>query len=274
MAIKSILVHMAPDESRIVRLRVALALAIQHHAHLMIAYMTSPVSMPAASAGRAASAVYIADQTDIAHEKAEGVHDEIAEPCTRANVSWSWEVLEGDHNDLLAERSHYADVILVSQLHGASSEAGIGLHRPDDLLFMASCPVLVLPQAWTSETLGTRVLIAWKDTREAARAVRGGIGFMEKAEALFVLTCDPPHHRFEGGEELRDYLKRHGLAPEPVSDVLSNDVGEVILTYAEDLKADLLIMGAYGHSRWREFVLGGTTQHVLERMTIPVLMGH
>ena len=274
MAIKTLLLHMAHDNARTVRFRIGLALAKRYGAHLAMTYMTSPATMPAEVAGRAASAAYIAEATAIAHEKADHVLSEISEEADAAGITWDWEVLEGDQNRLLAERSHFADLVIVCQGHGSMPEGHVGLHHPDDLLFMASCPCLVLPRTWTSESIGRRVLVAWKDTREAARALRDSLLFLESADDVFVLTCDPPHHRFEAGVEVVSFLERHGLRVEQVSDIANGDVGAVILSYAEDLRADLLVMGAYGHSRFREIILGGVTQHVLRQMTRPALMTH
>lgn len=274
MAIKSILLHMAPDESRQHRMQVALDLTARYDADLEIVYMLSPSSMPAAIQGRGASHAYIAEATAIAAEKADGVRAEVAETCPKAGIRWEWHVLEGDHNELLAERSHFADLMIVSQAHGAGWEGHVGLHDPDELLMTSSCPVLLTPRDGMADSVGKRVLLAWKDTKEAARAVRDGMGILQSAEHVVLLTCDRPHHRFEGGLEIVSYLKRHGVEVEPMSDIGTDNVGQVILSYAADMNADLVLMGAYGRPRWREIVLGGATRHVLSHMTLPILMSH
>ena len=274
MAIKTVLLHMAHDTARMARFRIGLSLAKRHGAHLTMTYMASPAKMPAEVTGRAASAAYIAEATAIAHEKAKHVLAEISDEADAAGITWDWEVLEGDHNRLLAIRSHVADLVMVCQGHGGMPEGQVRLHQPDDLLFMASGPCLVLPPGWASDAIGRRVLIAWKDTREAARALRDSLPFLASADDVFLLTCDPPHRRFEAGVAALSFLDRHGLRVEQVSDIAKGDIGAVILGYAEDLRADLLVMGAYGHSRLREMILGGVTQHVLCHMTRPVLMSH
>lgn len=274
MTIKTMLLHMAHDKARMARFRIGLDLAKRHGAHLAMTYMTSPATMPAEVTGRAASAAYIAEATAIAHEKAEHVLAEVADEADAAGVTWDWEVVEGDHNHLLAERSHFADLVMVCQGHGGVPEGHVGLHHPDELLFMASCPCLVLPSSWTNAAIGRRVLIAWKDTREAARALRDSLPFLIGAEEVFLLTCDPPHHRFEAGVAAVSFLDRHGLRVEQVSDVANGDIGDIILSYAKDLRVDLMVMGAYGHSRLREIILGGVTQRVLRSLTRPALMSH
>jgi nucleotide-binding universal stress UspA family protein len=275
MAIKTILLQMAPDENRQNRFEVALGLAQKHGAHLEIAYMTSPASMPAAIMGRGASHSFITESTRIAEEKADKIKAELTGICEESGIAWNWEVLEGDHNELLAERSHYADLMVVSEHHGVTLEGYVGLHMPEEILMASTCPVLMLPKDRRIDSVGTRALIAWKDTREAARAVREAVGMLKAAENVFVLTCDKPHHRFEAGKDILAYLTRHGIEVEPVSDVTNDsDVGPIILSYASDLKADLLVMGAYGHSRWREIVFGGVTHHVLTNMDLPLLVAH
>lgn len=274
MPIKTILLHMAPDALRGERLAVAIDLARRHGAHLDVAYLTAPIGTPAAVTGRGASAAYIAEATAIAEEKAEDVLDEVRAACAEAGIECRTEIASGDHNEVLARRSHYADLVIVSERHGLIPEDYIGLHRPDELLMTAACPVLIVPRGWKGQPIGRRILIAWKDTDEASRAVRGAMPLIKEAGQVYVLTCDEPGRRFEGSENLVDWLRRHDVAVERLSDVEDDDVGAVILSYAADVKADLLVMGAYGHSRWREIVLGGVTHHVLSNMDVPVLTSH
>ena len=184
------------------------------------------------------------------------------------------DVIEGDHNKILADLGHYADLIVVSKDHGIILEDYIGLHSPDDLLVMATTPVLILPKTGPIKPIGKRVMIAWKDTKEAARAVRDSLDLLQQADQVLVMTGDRPHNRFESAANLVTYLERHGVHPKQVSDVAERNVGQVILTYAMDEKVDLLVMGAYGKSRWREIVWGGVTNHVLGHAELPLMMSH
>jgi nucleotide-binding universal stress UspA family protein len=274
MTVRHIILHMGSDEAHASRFRTALALAKEKNAHLEIAFTTAPTGMPAAIQGRGASSAYIAEATAIAREKADQIYKEISEQCIAGGVEWSWEVLEGDPNRLLADRSLFADVIVVSQDHGVTFEDYVGLHAPDELIMQASCSVLVLPKNVETPTVGRRILIAWHDTRQAAHAVRRGRDFLEQADKIYLLTCDRPHHRYEKGRDIAGYLRRHDVEVEQVSDVADSNIGATILSYAEDLKADMIVMGAYGRSRWREILTGGVTHHVLSHMKIPVLTSH
>ena len=272
--IRNILLHMGTDPEHMARFQVALRMAKEYGAHLEIAYMASPAGMPAAIQGRGASAAYIAEATAIAREKTEKVHEQMVEGCQGSGVDWQWEILEGDHNELLAERSLFADVIIVSQDHGIGQEDEIGLYAPDELITLATCPVLVLPKGVAVGQIGRRILIAWKEGQASAHAVRRSHAFLERAEKIHLLTCDQPDHRYEQGRDIVGYLARHGIAVEHVSVVVAGEIGETILTYAADLKVDLIVMGAHGRSRLREILTGSTTSYALENARTPILTSH
>jgi len=275
MPIKNILLHMGNDDAHMRRFETAVHLAREHGAHLEIAYLTSPAGMPAAIQGRGASAAYIAEATAIAREKAEAVEKEVTERCKGEGIDWNWEVLEGDRNELLATRSYYADLIVVSEDHGWVYEDHVGIYGIDELVAQAACATLVLPVEWEPQPIGKRVLIAWKELREAAHAVRDALPLLETADTVFVLTTDKPHSRFESGMDLATYLKRHDIKAKQESDVMERgDTAKVILSYAEDLKADLIVLGAYSRPRWREALLGGVTQDMLNKCPIPIVMSH
>lgn len=275
MPIKNILLHMANDDAHMRRFKTAALLAKQHDAHLEIAYLTTPAGMPAAIQGRGASAAYIAEATAIAREKAEAVEDEITKQCKAEGVDWNWEVLEGDHNALLAARSYYADLIVVSEDHGWVYEDHVNIYGIDGLLSEAACATLVLPVEWEPVAIGKRILIAWKDVRVAAHAVRDAMPLLERADKVFVLTADKPHSRFESGADLATYLKRHDIKAQQESDIMERgDVAKIILSYAADLKADMIVLGAYSRPRWREALLGGVTRDILNKCPIPVVMSH
>src|SRR5262249_44560338 len=123
-------------------------------------------------------------------------------------------------------------------------------------------------------TVGERVLVAWAHSREATRAVHDALPLLKLAKSVTVMEVNPePDHL--GGADIALHLTRHGVKAE-VASTTSGDInnGDAILSRAADLTADLLVMGGYGHSRLREFAFGGVTRHILEHMTLPVLMSH
>ena len=274
MPIKTILLHMSNDDRHTQRLEVAVGLAKRFSAFVEVLFVATPVSMPPAVTGRAASYAYIAEATAIAHEKAGQIEQEVRSALK--NCSYSWTVDEGEHVELLAARAAYADLAIVSQSHGDDLGDRVMLQVPDRLPLTSSCPTLVLPFNFAPRTeIGRHVVVAWKNTREAGRAVRNALPFLTAAERVTVVTIDPPGHALDAGRDLMIWLERHGVRSQHQASVFQGgDVGEIILDSHRSLGGDLLVMGSYGHSRLREMVLGGATRTVLSNLITPVLMSH
>ncbi len=145
-------------------------------------------------------------------------------------------------------------------------------------LFEGGAPVLVLPDTATTAEFGKRVVLAWNQSNECLRAARAALPILKAASAVSITVIDPPAHgpeRSDPGGMLSQLLARHGVHAE-VS-VLAKTMpktSEVLSRHAREINADLIVMGAYGHSRFREAILGGTTRNMLETTGIPVLMTH
>ncbi|QCG98727.1 universal stress protein [Azospirillum sp. TSA2s] len=275
MPIKTILLHMANDDAYASRLAVAAALAKRFSAHIQALYIATPVSMPAGATGRAASYGFMAEATAIAHENAERIEREVRQALD--GLSFDWTIEEGDHVELLAERASYADLVVVAQSAAVRAGERVSLHHiPDRLPLETPTPVLVLPPKQPAAApIGRHVLVAWKNSPESARAVRAAMPFLEAADSVTVLSVEPPGQHSNDAADLVDWLHRHGIAARPQSVIASGgEVGDMILSCCGDQGADLLVMGAYGHSRLRELVLGGATRTVLDGLTLPALLTH
>ena len=121
------------------------------------------------------------------------------------------------------------------------------------------------------------VVAAWDGSAEAARAINDALIFLKQASRVVLLVgvLQDTDEETPRTEDMIAHLQRHGVAAEPMLvDAKEGDVGRVLLGTAKDLGADLMVMGAFHHSRWREFILGGVTLTVLEEATIPLLMAH
>jgi nucleotide-binding universal stress UspA family protein len=151
--------------------------------------------------------------------------------------------------------------------------------RPPQVALASGRPVLIVPYAGHFDNVGWRVLIVWNAAREAARAVSDSMPLLTSAELVTVLTIDPhegPHGHSEiPGADIALHLARHGVKTE-IERMISAGlpVRDALLLRAADLGADLIVMGAYGHSRVRELLLDGATRSVLRSVTVPVLMSH
>jgi nucleotide-binding universal stress UspA family protein len=184
----------------------------------------------------------------------------------------------GALGELVAQRARFADLVVLPRPYGegkgTEAEAVI-----EAAMFEGKAPVLVLPE----KGLGTaaqpkRVIVAWNQSSEAMTATRLAMPFLKAANLVDITVVDPPTHgveRSDPGGLLCQMLVRHGVKAE-VS-VLARSlprVSDVLARHIWDQNADLLVMGAYGHSRFREAILGGATRNMLEKAEIPVLLAH
>lgn len=172
----------------------------------------------------------------------------------------------------LVERGRAADLIVVGgagETEIDPSPFGVAVAP---VLMEAGRPVLVVPQHHDREP-GRRIVVAWKDTPEARRAVSGALPFLRSAGQVFVVTTGQGA-RLEGAEEVAAHLKLHGAAI--TTHLLTTAVsdGEEILRFAREQQADLIVMGAYGHSRLREWAFGGATRDILQATSLCCLMAH
>jgi nucleotide-binding universal stress UspA family protein len=191
---------------------------------------------------------------------------QIAEAATRkraerAGIGIDWRSEEGDEVVLAGIHARYADLVIAS---------------PDlarDLVFVAGTPVLAVP-ADAKPVAPKRILVAWNGSREAARAVHDALPLLQAADSVRVSVIDPPEGRAIG-DSVAAMLARHGVKVE-VHEALSRgaDIGAMLLEQARTGGADLVVMGAYGHSRFREWVLGGATEEVLNEAKLPALVSH
>lgn len=270
---KTILVHLAHDNGRERRLATAVALASAHGAYLVGLFTKSPYTTPPAIVGRSASAAFLREIEAGLLEQEQDVRTEFDRAVANAGVSAEWLQHKGDVMDALAFHSHVADLVVVSQTPPETIEDIVSGNRPDHVMVTSGCGTLIVPHGPGPAETGTRVLIAWTRTREAARAVHDALPILRRASSVTILTCRSSRER--PGEVIRAHLLRHGVKAEVRADYGDNDEpGEVILDHAQELSTDLIVMGAYGHSRLRELVLGGTTEHILAHSRIPVLMSH
>ena len=278
MAIKSILCHMANDDRHRDRLELAIQLTNRFSGHLDVLYNTAPATMPAGAAGRAASNVFLAEQRDIAKTKAEAIRKELDERFAKVQISHAYHQTEGDHVEKLAEYAHLSDLVIVSQAPPKGVTSSIALHHPEEIALEAGCGTLVLPheeEFWSpGRKVGTRVAVAWRNCREAIRAVREAMPFLLEADDVHVFTEEEEAKTLKG-VGIGRYLSMHGVSSTVHTDIHDEgNIGEQLLARAAAYDCDLLVMGAYSRSRWRELLMGGVSEYVLHHLDRPVLMSH
>ncbi|MCD9148121.1 universal stress protein [Pseudophaeobacter flagellatus] len=177
----------------------------------------------------------------------------------------------------VAQQARFSDLVVLGQPYG--KDKGVEAEPVvESALFEGRAPVLVVPDDAPQIGQPKTVLVAWNESTEAMAAIRKSLPFLAGADLVRIVVIDPPQHgpdRSDPGGLLAQMLARHGVACE--IDVLSKTlprVSDVLIRHASDTQAELIVMGAYGHSRFREAILGGATRNMLEKATVPVLMAH
>jgi len=281
MAYKNLVLVLDADQSSRERISYAAALAARLDAHLVGLYLTVSSLTRDEYALLDIGVLDMSFFSDPAKSRAESEKTRalFEEVTAREGVSAEWRTVSGYPAGMAAMRGRYADLIVIGQLDAYDSQAGLLRARPEEVTMLAGRPVLVVPFTGHFERIGTRVLVGWNASREAARAVRDAMPLLASAEAVTVLVIDAEQSPFGHGEipgaDIALYLAQHGVKTEVERTASSGiSIGNTLLSRAADYSADLLVMGAYGHSRVRELLLGGATRTVLQSMTLPVLMSH
>lgn len=209
-------------------------------------------------------------------ERARALFERSADTAGDPPVRRAWrEALTGPITHLV-EQARAADLVVVGRRGSDDPPRGALGAPPGPVLMEAARPVLVLPPRMEPAgggLRGARIVVGWKDSREARRAVSAALPFIREADQVFVASTGEGA-RYEGAEDVADHLARHGAAitTHLLRTVVSD--GDELLRFALKQEADLIVMGAYGHARLREWLFGGVTYEMLQRSPIPCLMCH
>jgi nucleotide-binding universal stress UspA family protein len=278
MSYKTILVHCGAGKGVAHQLDVAVDVATRFDARLVGVHARPPFEAPFSFEGGS----FPMDTFYRAYEDAVAADEKAAaaafEKATKGkSLATEWRIANGFSDDELAVQSRYADLIVVGQATDDSPEIQADL--PETVALSTGRPVLVVPHIGVKKAPGKRIMLCWNASREAARAAADALPFLKAAEKVVVLVVEPKTssdgHGAEPGADVATWLSRHGVKVDVQREVSPDaDIGAVILSRASDLDTDMIVMGVYGHSRVREFVMGGASRTLLQSMTVPVLMAH
>jgi len=275
MGLKDILIHLESDTSAR-RLEMAVQLAKSNDAHLTGMFLSGHPYIPPMPDISQLPPEYIEQQMALAKEEADDARKAFEAAANAEGLSSEWLVLNGAPVEATRMTAHYHDIVVLGQKDG---EHGYDYgHWPDNIIMTCGRPVLIVPETSRGDTIGQRVVIAWDGSPQASRAVHDALPLMSAESDVSVIAVNPTDTGDHGDEPCADicrHLARHGIKAEAQA-ITVKDIGvaDILLSRAADKSADLFVMGAYAHSRWREMVLGGVTAHMLENMTLPVLMAH
>ncbi|MGI3210841.1 universal stress protein [Roseovarius tibetensis] len=227
-----------------------------------------------------ASAIVLQETITRAQEEAEAIEARANKVLNGSSLRWSAEAGVSQLADLgrhVAKHARFSDLVILPQPYGDGRGAEL---EPvtESALFEGRTPVLIAPSGSNPTPAPKRILLGWNDSSEALGALRAALPLLKAADVVHVVVIDPPTHgpeRSDPGGAVGQYLARHGVKVE--IDVLSKTlprVSDVMMRHAKDMDADLVVMGAYGHSRFREAIFGGATRYMLENATLPVFMAH
>lgn len=280
MAYKTIVVHADAQPSARERIRIAMALAKDEQAHVVaIGTTIDPHWLR-----RSVDLDNMPPEVETYFKALE--HDaqlalETCEHQARHHGIDSFEqnLIHGDLINVLSERARYADLIILSQASSVTLRGGnFDDSAPAQIAIQSGAPVLMTPVEGSTFRLGDITLVAWNASIEARRAVQFALPLMQRARAVHVavVNTDEAHQRYgdEPGADIALYLARQSVQVEVHQLKSKASVGEALLQFADELHAELLVMGCYGHGRFRETILGGATRTITRSATLPVLMAH
>lgn len=277
MTLKDILVHVDDTKASASRLETAIALAKDHGAHLVGLYVMVMPELPAYVAAQMPAEI-IERQMQALKDSAAAAKKSFEAAVSSAGLASSeFRSGEGDPVDVIGLHARYCDLAVIGQ---HDPDAGSYFDMPDRLILSLGRPVLVVPYAGAYTNLGRNAMVAWDGSRLATRAVNDALPLLTKAQSVAVMAANPGDaeagHGAVPSADICAHLARHGVKVEAqhVQTDGSVSVADMLLSRAADGGIDLFVMGAYGHARWREIVLGGVTKHMLAHMTMPVLMSH
>lgn len=187
-------------------------------------------------------------------------------------------LLDDEPYEALKLLSRYSDLIVVAQSDADDPATANMLDLPEFIALNSGRPVLIVPHRGEPRPHIDRVLIAWDASVSAARAVAGAIPLLKSASQVFVAIFNPASKPDAvsqlPGADIALYLRRHGIKVQVKQDKTDLEIGDALLRTASENNADLIVMGCYGHTRFREILLGGVTRSMLEKAAIPVLVAH
>jgi len=270
---RDLVVQAGETPAALARLSLAARLAQESGAHLAAVLAQNPPHVPGAVRAEIGD-MFLQSWRLQARDAAARVAAAVAKAGKAAGIEIEFRTVEGRSEAALMLHARYADIAVIGQ--AAEGDDPEQARTIESLLFGAGRPVLIVPARGSYDTAGRHVMCAWNASREAARAIADAMPLLRAADRVTVLSVDPDGSATRiAGADIALHLARNGVDV-TASVTYTGDlaVGDAILNRAADLGADLLVMGGYGHSRAREAIFGGATRHVLDHMTLPVLMSH
>jgi nucleotide-binding universal stress UspA family protein len=287
MALSDLLVYVDKTSDAIVRLRLAVDLAARHGAHLTALFVRERTESELVARRAAELGLASADQVDLFDRRAEASMEQAAQELRLAlegfarehGVATDWRLVDGPASVAVAQHARYADLCLVGH-YPMTDDDPEGFTFTERLLFTSGRPVLSVPSHGHLVSLGRHVAVAWNSSRAAARALNDALPLIEGAERTTLLTVNSDdfigRHGGLPAERLVEHLTRHNVETRLVQldGTPTGAIAEALQAKAQEVGADLLVAGAFGHPRLWERLLGGVTRDLLDHMHMPTMMSN
>jgi len=277
MTYKTILVHIDAGKKCAARIEIAIRLAQQFHGFLIGLNALSRIDLPGYVLEGVGGMSIEEFRKRYAEEQVSHGKSTFSKALAASGFARSeWRTSDLDAVDAVTMHGRYVDLIVIGQPWAADISA-VNNSFANQVMLEAGRPVLMIPHAGEFPTIGKRIIVGWNASREATRAVTDAIPFLQQAEVVQVMVINPKsgEHGAMPGSDIALFLARHGVQVEVQVDKASEiDIGNEMLSRASDFGADMIVMGGYGHSRFRESLMGGATRTLIDSMTVPVLLSH
>ncbi len=279
MSYKTIVVQVDDSRHAEARIATAISIALAQEAHLI------GMAVTGVSRFLYDTLTVAPDQTDITphvealRQRAENALSKFERITREAGVTSMEKLMVDDEaGGGFTLQARCADIVVMGQPQENDPTATTSTDFAEYVVMNSGVPGLIVPLDWTARKNLDKVLISWNASKEATRALHSAIPLLRQARSvqvvMFNLAAQPRAQRMQPGGGIDIFLARHGIKVALVQKDTNRPVGDALLSHATEMEADLLIMGCYGHSRFREILLGGATRTILTAAGIPVLMAH
>ncbi len=278
MDYQNILVHLDTSRAMPQRIEAALRVAKRFDAHVTGLFNIAQPACEPISVMTELPEYYIANEKlRIGRQNAEELL--FRKALARAELDGDWQRSNQPPNVALPKAARLADLVIAGQHDPDDLDSFIAEQFIENLVLSCGRPVLLVPYAGRYPDVGSIVCVAWDGSREASRALHDALPFLVRARKVIIFSVNVSgdiHDSRISGSDIATAVARHGanVVTEEVDGVHDISTGDLLLSRAADFGADLIVMGCYGHARWRELFLGGVTRTILNSMTVPVLMSH
>jgi nucleotide-binding universal stress UspA family protein len=287
MALKDLLVYVNQTEGAHSRLRLAADLACRHGSRLTALFVREFNQRQLDMRKNAELALISGEEFDRLNRRIQLSIDDAADRLQSAiealgreyHLAIEWRCVDGSALVVAPQHARYADLCILGPDERDDGES-IGYDFSEKLLFATGRPLVFIPSVGAFETLGRHIVIGWNESRPATRAVSDALPLIERAERTTVITVDSADFANRDGAQAADqlvqHLRRHSPSVDAVKlkNIPARSIADALQAEASILGADLIVTGAYGHSKLWENLVGGVTRDLLDHMTFPVFMSH